>query len=71
MHSFPSSNVASLAIHARNLACFFSSCMHHLWNEYESKVWVDQCSCRILHPIDSYQIPTRLQLNQVEASIDF
>ena len=45
--------------------------MHHLWDECESKEWVDQWSCRPLHPIDSYQLPTTLQLNQVEASIDF
>lgn len=29
MHSLRSSNAASLAIHTRKLACFFSSCMHH------------------------------------------
>ena len=71
MHSFQSSNATSLAIHTRKLAQFFSSCMHHLWDECESKEWVDQWSCRPLHPIDSYQLPTVLQLNQVEASIYF
>ena len=45
--------------------------MHHLWNKYESKEWVDQFYCITLYPIDSYQLPTTLQLNQVEASIDF
>ena len=66
MHPFRSSNVASLVIHTRKLACFFSSCMHHLWDECELKEWVEQWSCRPLHPIDSYQLPTILQLNQVE-----
>ena len=63
MHSFKSSNAASLAIHTRKLACFFSLYMHHLWDEYESKEWVDQWSCRPLHLIDSYQLPTIRQLN--------
>ena len=45
--------------------------MHNLWYECESKKWVDQWCCRPLHPIDSYQLPTTLQLNWVEASIDF
>ena len=44
MHLFQSSNVVSLAIHTRKLAYFFSSCMHHLWDECESKDWVDQMS---------------------------
>ena len=51
MHSFQSLNVESLPIHSRKLAWFFSSCMHHLWEECESKDWVDQWSCRPLHPI--------------------
>ena len=63
MHSFWSSNAMSLAIHTRKLACFFSSCMHHLWDECESKELVDEWSCRPLYPIDSYQIPTTLQFN--------
>lgn len=70
-HSFGSSNVASLTIHTRKLACFFSFCMHRLWDECESKEWVDQWSCRTFHPIDSYQLPIALQLNQVLASTDF
>ena len=41
MHSFQNSNATSLAIHTRKLACFFSLCMHHLWDECESKEWVD------------------------------
>ena len=61
----------SPAIHTRNLAFFFSSCMHHLWDECESKEWVDQWYCRPLHPIDLYQLPIALQLNQVEASTYF
>lgn len=71
MHSFWSSNVVSLVIHTRKLACFFSSCMHHLWDECESKEWVGQWSCRPLHPIELYQLPTTLQFNWVEASTDF
>ena len=63
MHSFQSSNVASLAIYTRKFACFFSLCMHHLWDECESKEWVEKWFCRPLHPIDSYQLPTTLQLN--------
>ena len=60
MHSFRSSNAKSLAIRTRKFACFFSSCMHHLWDKCESKEWVDQWSSRYLHPIDSYQLLTTL-----------
>ena len=60
MHSFQSSNVVSLGIHTRKLACFCSSCMLHLWDECKSKEWVDQWSCRLLNPIDSYQLPKTL-----------
>ena len=45
--------------------------MHHLWDECELKEWIDQWSCRPLHPIDSYQLPTTLQLNWVESSKHF
>lgn len=45
--------------------------MHFLWDECESKEWVDQWSCRPLQTLDTYQLPRALQMNWIEASMDF
>ncbi|XP_057867281.2 uncharacterized protein LOC131074642 [Cryptomeria japonica] len=71
MHSFRSSNATSLVIYTRQIACFCSLCMHFVWDEFESKEWVDQWSCRPLQTLDTYQLPRALQMNQIEASVDF
>ena len=45
--------------------------MHHLWDECESKEWVEKWYCIPFHPIDLYQLTTTLQLHQVQASTNF
>lgn len=41
MYSCRCSNAISLAIYTRQLTCFCSMCMYFVWDECESRQWVE------------------------------
>ena len=45
--------------------------MIQVWDECESKEWVDEWQLSYLSPLDTYQPPTTLELTQMESSVDF
>ena len=53
------------------MSCFCSSCTIQVWDECESKEWVDEWQLSYLSPLDTYRPSTALDLTQMESSIDF